>query len=118
MEAKDRKFHNNPSMAKNYGSFSPPIPASMLEQMAAMKIKDDQEAAQQQNDGDTTSEASPNPSYTNTQQNSANSQLINSKSVNQAKRQRMDSNSLTNVDITMVENCNMAGPVRQASQPQ
>jgi hypothetical protein len=90
----------------------------MLEQMAAMKVKDDQEAAHQQNDGNTATEASFTHSTTTTQQNSANSQLTTCKSANQAKRQRMDSNNLPNVDVTMVENCNMPGPVRQANQPQ
>jgi hypothetical protein len=119
MEAKDKKYHSNPSMAKNYGSYSPPIPAAMLKEMAAMKIKDDQEAACNQSNRNTDTEASSTPSNTTTgQHNSANSQIITNKSINQAKRQRMDSNSPTNVDITMVESCSMAGPAKQASQPQ
>jgi hypothetical protein len=119
MEAKDKKYHSNPSMAKNYGSYSPFIPAAMLKEMAAMKIKDDQEAACNQSNRNTDTEASSTPSNTTTgQHNSANSQIITNKSINQAKRQRMDSNNPTNVDITMVESCSMAGPARQASQPQ
>jgi hypothetical protein len=47
LEAKDRKFHSNPSLSKNFGSYSPPIPPSMMEQMAAMKLQDDKEAADQ-----------------------------------------------------------------------
>jgi hypothetical protein len=37
-EDKDKQFHSNPSQGKNFGHYSPPIPASMFEQMAAMKI--------------------------------------------------------------------------------
>jgi hypothetical protein len=45
MEAKDRKYHNNPSMSKEFGHFNPPIPTSMIEQMKAMKIQEEMEAA-------------------------------------------------------------------------
>jgi hypothetical protein len=48
MEAKDRKYHSNPSMSKDFGQYSPPIPASMLAQMKAMKVQDDMEEASSQ----------------------------------------------------------------------
>ncbi|PNX60790.1 hypothetical protein L195_g052112, partial [Trifolium pratense] len=41
MEEKDRKFYSNPSHSKTFGQYSPPIPASMLAQMAAMKIQEE-----------------------------------------------------------------------------
>jgi hypothetical protein len=44
MEEKDRKFHSNPSQSRSYGQYSPPIPASMLAQMKAMKIQEEQAA--------------------------------------------------------------------------
>ncbi|GAU27091.1 hypothetical protein TSUD_103990 [Trifolium subterraneum] len=42
MEEKDRKFHSNPSRSKTYGQYSPPIHASMLAQMEAMKIQEEE----------------------------------------------------------------------------
>ncbi|GAU24560.1 hypothetical protein TSUD_149010 [Trifolium subterraneum] len=41
MEEKDKKFHSNPSHSKTFGHYSPPIPASMLAQMEAMKIQEE-----------------------------------------------------------------------------
>jgi hypothetical protein len=39
----DRQFHSNPSQGKNYGHYSPTIPASMLAQMAAMKLQEEEQ---------------------------------------------------------------------------
>jgi hypothetical protein len=44
MEERDRKYHSNPSQSRNYGQYSPLIPASMLAQMEAMKIQEEQAA--------------------------------------------------------------------------
>ncbi|PNX95453.1 hypothetical protein L195_g018645 [Trifolium pratense] len=41
MEEKDRKYHSNPSLSKTFGKYSPPIPASMLAQMEAMKLQEE-----------------------------------------------------------------------------
>jgi hypothetical protein len=38
MEAKDRKYYSNPSQAKNFGQYSPPVPADLLEQLAALRV--------------------------------------------------------------------------------
>jgi hypothetical protein len=43
----DKQFHSNPSKGKNFGHYSPPIPASMLAQMAAMKLQEEAEENQQ-----------------------------------------------------------------------
>jgi hypothetical protein len=43
LDDKDRKFHSNPSLSKSFGQYSPPIPPSMLAEMAAMKIREDTE---------------------------------------------------------------------------
>jgi hypothetical protein len=39
MEEKDRKFYSNPSQSPNFGKYSPPVPASLLAQLAAMKLQ-------------------------------------------------------------------------------
>jgi hypothetical protein len=109
MEAKDRKYHSNPTMARDYGSFSPPIPATMMEQMAAMKLQDDMENEEQQ-------AKEKSPSTQATQQYTMNTQLTTTTVFTQAKRQRRDSNSPTTMDEMMGDDCNMAGPVKQASQ--
>ncbi|MCI46838.1 hypothetical protein A2U01_0068079 [Trifolium medium] len=41
MEEKDRKYHSNPSHSKTFGQYSPPIPADMIAQMAAMKLQEE-----------------------------------------------------------------------------
>jgi hypothetical protein len=38
MEEKDRKFYSNPSHAKNFGQYSPPVPTDLLEKLAALKV--------------------------------------------------------------------------------
>ncbi|MCH89276.1 zinc CCHC-type-like protein, partial [Trifolium medium] len=39
MEAKDKKFYSNPSHAKNFGQYSPPVPSDLLEKLAAMRVQ-------------------------------------------------------------------------------
>jgi hypothetical protein len=38
MEEKDRKYYNNPSHAKNFGQYSPPVPSDLLEKLAALRV--------------------------------------------------------------------------------
>jgi hypothetical protein len=38
MEAKDKKFYSNPSLSKEFGHYSPPVPSDLLEKLAAMKV--------------------------------------------------------------------------------
>ncbi|GAU48571.1 hypothetical protein TSUD_137560 [Trifolium subterraneum] len=39
MENKDRKYYSNPSQSPNFGHYSPLVPASLLAQLAAMKLQ-------------------------------------------------------------------------------
>jgi hypothetical protein len=39
----DKQFHSNPSQGTNYGHYSPTIPASMLAQMAAMNLQEEEQ---------------------------------------------------------------------------
>jgi hypothetical protein len=39
MEERDRKYYSNPSQSPNFGTYSPPVPASLLAQLAAMKVQ-------------------------------------------------------------------------------
>jgi hypothetical protein len=44
-EEKDKKFYSNPSQARNFGQYSPPVPSDLLEKLAAMRVskaQDDQ----------------------------------------------------------------------------
>jgi hypothetical protein len=49
MDAKDRKYYSNPSHDPNFGKNSPPVPTSLLEKLAAMKIQTPKGNNQQQN---------------------------------------------------------------------
>jgi hypothetical protein len=106
MEAKDRKYHSNPSMSKDFGQFSPPIPASMLAQMKAMKIQDDMEEASAQN-------MAESPRNHNTQPQKQSEELGQNKMITPTKRPRLSNTS--NLDLTQ-EDTLMAGPAEQASQ--
>ncbi|MCI38656.1 hypothetical protein A2U01_0059884, partial [Trifolium medium] len=39
MEDKDKKFYSNPSQSPQFGKYSPPVPESLLAQLAAMKLQ-------------------------------------------------------------------------------
>jgi hypothetical protein len=47
MADKDKKFYSNPSHSPNFGTYSPTVPASLLAQMAAMKVQ--QQTPKEQN---------------------------------------------------------------------
>jgi hypothetical protein len=49
LEDKDRKYYSNPSQAKNFGQYSPPVPNDLLEKLAALKVqqKEDPNSSQQ-----------------------------------------------------------------------
>jgi hypothetical protein len=38
MEEKDRKYYSNPSQAKNFGQYSPPVPSDLLDKLAALRV--------------------------------------------------------------------------------
>lgn len=38
MDPKENKFHSNPSKARNFGQYNPPVPKDMLQQLANMKL--------------------------------------------------------------------------------
>jgi hypothetical protein len=133
LDLKDKKHYSNPSKAANFGTYSPPIPASMLEQMAAMKLKDDLEAeashnssqqkkkgAQSTQTGATGLNTKPAKSLSLTEQqscvmhstveNGMGPQLLHT------KRQRVEITSSNGMTGTM-EDTYMAGPAEQAGQP-
>jgi hypothetical protein len=107
MEAKDKKYHSNPSMSKDFGHYSPPIPASILEQMQAMKIQDDKEAARPQQH-----KTSHN---THNHQDNANKPPAQSM-LTPTKRQRVNLASSSSQNEMMLEDTQMAGLGKQASQ--
>jgi hypothetical protein len=39
MAEKDKRYYNNPSHAKNFGQYSPPVPEDLLAKLAAMKVQ-------------------------------------------------------------------------------
>ncbi|KAK2424373.1 hypothetical protein QL285_034740 [Trifolium repens] len=46
MEEKDKKFYSNPSHAKNFGQYSPPVPSDLLAKLAALKVNNNGYATQ------------------------------------------------------------------------
>jgi hypothetical protein len=103
MEAKDRKFYSNPSQAPNFGQYSPPVPTSLLEKLAAMKIQQNREEnSQQSNQQQPNIPPTPNPTTGQVQ-------------ITPAKRQKMDledGNNATNgqTDYTRVGLAQLASP--------
>jgi hypothetical protein len=49
MEEKDRKYYSNPSHNPDFGKYSPPVPTSLLEKLAAMKLQTPTGSNQKQN---------------------------------------------------------------------
>ncbi|PNX62807.1 hypothetical protein L195_g061322, partial [Trifolium pratense] len=112
-------------MAKNFGNYSPPIPAEMMAQMAAMKLQDEQEAQAQQagprNQRAEGQQSHQNQEATSQQQTGNNNEInirangritmetrIQPNGVTQTKRQRTDSTSPTNMEIA-IGGTHMAG---------
>jgi hypothetical protein len=106
----------------------------MTEQMAAMKLQDDKEAADQAQQQHPNRNEQQGTSYTtNNQSNQGNNNTSEALSNNlnrqtignreqslmnaQAKRQRMETTLPTIMEVTMTDN-HMAGPAGQASQLQ
>jgi hypothetical protein len=67
MEAKDRKFYSNPSHGPNFGQYSPPVPTSLLEQLAAMKLQKTNADTSQQNSQQQPPRHSTHQTYTQEQ---------------------------------------------------
>jgi hypothetical protein len=124
----DKQFHSNPSQGKNFGHYSPPIPASMLEQMAAMKLQE--EAQEERSRQDANNEPRNNMqkpregqcqksmvrrSNTSLMQVQAQETMViteHREGQLAAKRPRMEIETSPTIDTIM------AGPVKQASQGQ
>jgi hypothetical protein len=124
-EIKDQKFYSNPSHSPDFGKYSPPVPASLLAQLAAMKI-------QTQSNKDQGDENNPSPQgysnlrtehHTNREQDQRHGdeimgeiqQVSSSENetldkINQAKRLKMTTAASTN------NKQQMAGLGIQASQ--
>jgi hypothetical protein len=86
LEEKDKNFYSNPSKGSNFGHYSPPIPASMLEQMAAMKIQEEAEETDQH-----TTETPNDPTSNNGMQS------------NRYRRQPPRTNQITYMDNMVLE---------------
>jgi hypothetical protein len=116
MEEKDRKYHSNPSQSKSYGQYSPPIPASMLAQMEAMRIQEEktEEGSSSSHGTQLTQEGGDRSTWhrTNRQyQKTIEHMDIDTTQQAMVKRPRVETEgvgSTTNL---------MAGPAEQASQP-
>lgn len=39
MEAKDKRYYSNPSQSKDFGHYSPPVPDSLLQELASLKLQ-------------------------------------------------------------------------------
>ncbi|KAK2419791.1 hypothetical protein QL285_030612 [Trifolium repens] len=127
LDAKDRKFHSNPSLGKNFGSYSSSIPAEMMKQMAAMQLQEDIEAGHPPKQGSEASQGNNPESHMKTYKScksvtkgsveTIQTEIVQNSIVTQAKRQRTDSICSTDLISTM-EDTYMAGPAEQASQPQ
>jgi hypothetical protein len=104
MEAKDRKFYSNPSHNPNFGQYSPPVPTSLLEQLAAMKLQKTNAADSQQS----------NYTHTNTHQNQSHSPHQKVMIVTQGGTQRMEINGSHQETFTSTNsNSNQITPAKR-----
>ncbi|PNX92807.1 hypothetical protein L195_g015949, partial [Trifolium pratense] len=120
-EEKDRQYHSNPSLSKTFGQYSPPIPAEMIAQMAAMKVQEEanMEGSRSSNSHrEETLEAQAGDGRGTWHRTNRNNAQIkapmeatnNTTTLSIAKRLRMDDSWVNNTDNTT------AGPAEQASQ--
>jgi hypothetical protein len=138
IDEKDRKFYSNPSHSPNFGQYSPTVPATLLEKLAAMKLQTQNPSSKQMNDNmghkdtshacnsstntvNTVQVCVVNREYMHTEGQMGNNQLASNdgkhkeQSSNQAKRLRLDFEA-NNGDTNMEEDQLMAGLEFQASQ--
>jgi hypothetical protein len=123
MEEKDKKYYSNPSKSKTFGQFSPPIPASMLAQMQAMKIAEEGGVSQSSNVEQQTS-----PQHEQQETSDGKSVWHRTRRINNATGkeameissttalQNMAKRPRTNENGAETEGNQMAGPAGQASQ--
>jgi hypothetical protein len=121
LEEKDKRFHSNPSKGSNFGQYSPPIPASMVEQMAAMKLQEEAEERAQATAETPTNQPSNNgiqmSRYIRHTPRTGTITLMDNMVLDKAveththvKRPRLEADNINTKNITM------AGPDQQASQ--
>lgn len=117
MEAKDKKYYSNPSdHSKDFGHYNPPVPDTLLQQLADMKIQQSshmnsqQQQFQQQYMSQTMSKVYSSPR--NTHSLNLEKKLMEiapqTQGINSAKRQRTANTTSPQHD--------MARPAKQASQ--
>ncbi|MCI25300.1 hypothetical protein A2U01_0046490, partial [Trifolium medium] len=73
LDPRDRQFYSNPSISPNFGTYSPPVPTALIEQLAAMKIKTQGFSTQTQPQGSETNTANVT---TNDHQGDKGNQLV------------------------------------------
>jgi hypothetical protein len=113
MEEKDRKYYSNPSLSKTFGLYSPPIPASMLAEMAALKIQEEGEVENSNSSKDAQTGEGRSGWHRTTRATGSTSQTMEMVSNIEAiltKRQR------TEEGCGVISENLVAGPARQASQ--
>jgi hypothetical protein len=113
MEEKDRKFYSNPSLSKTFGQYSPPIPESMLAEMAAMKIQEEGEVENATSSRDTQTGDGRRVWHRTTRTTGSTSQAMEMVSNLEAiltKRQRIEEG------CGAITKNQVAGPAGQASQ--
>jgi hypothetical protein len=89
MAEKDKKYYSNPSHAKNFGQYSPPVPEDLLAKLAAMKV---QEQSNTQPKTQQYEHHHTNPLYSIT---SPMEGIVTQKEMPQLKSQNMITNSST-----------------------
>jgi hypothetical protein len=124
----DKQYHSNPSQGSNYGHYSPHIPASMLAQMAEMKLQEEE----QEKEGSSTRQQTTHSNRQETRDTQIHKSITRRTTtrlvqeerqggltmISQAEGQNASKRPRMELEDNVCSDTTMPGPVMQASQGQ
>jgi hypothetical protein len=124
----DKQYHSNPSQGSNYGHYSPPIPASMLAQMAEMKLQEEEQEKEESSTRQQTTHSNRKETRDTQIQKSitrrTTTRLVQEERqggltmISQAEGQNASKRPRMELEDNVCSDTTMAGSVMQASQGQ
>jgi hypothetical protein len=116
MEEKDRKYYSNPSQSKNFGHYSPLVPADLLEKLAAMRVQPTQGSQTNQPTQQQSNPVTAKAQATEEREKKAHKLSINNATMQQDHHTNLDMQGQSNiVKRQKIEDNTRVGTAQQAS---
>jgi hypothetical protein len=116
MEEKDRKYYSNPSQSKNFGHYSPPVPADLLEKLAAMRVQPTRGSQTNQPTQQQSNPVTAKAQATEEREKKAHKLSINNATMQQDHHTNLDMQGQSNiVKRQKIEDNTRVGTAQQAS---